>query len=114
MLFANPFDIIKKVETMYHLKPGDVLTKERGRGGDIRSEARAIAMYVTRQVTPYSLHDIADHFDRDHTSVIHNCKKIEKTVQEGSNNRVSRAIMILQDTFKVERYENTDDNNLFL
>lgn len=109
MLFANPFDIIKKVETMYYLKPGDVLVKDKGyrkgRDGAVKSEARAIAMYVTREVTPYSLLDIADHFDRDHSSVIHNCKKIEKIVQEGGNTRVNTAILILRNTFKAEQYE---------
>ena len=112
MLFANPFDIIKKVEDLYYLKPGDVVGKQRGRGGDIKSEARAIAMYVTREVTPYSLHDIADHFDRDHSSVLHNCKKIEKIVQEGSNPRIGRAILILRDTFKVDQYENRENQRI--
>ena len=38
---------------------------------------RQIAMYLCRDVLKKSLPRIGNHFERDHTSVIHACKKIE-------------------------------------
>ncbi|MBU0605509.1 MAG: chromosomal replication initiator protein DnaA, partial [Candidatus Omnitrophica bacterium] len=44
---------------------------------------RQIAMYLTRQLTDYSLPEIGDQFGgRDHTTVIHACSKIEADLKE--------------------------------
>jgi len=71
----NPFDIMKQTEQAYHLKPGSLVHHKRTK---TVAEARAVAMYLTRHLTTYSFLEIADHFDRDHTTVIHNCKKNRK------------------------------------
>src|SRR5207244_11984992 len=39
--------------------------------------ARHVAMYLLRELTGLSLIKIGDHFDRDHTTVLHGVKKIE-------------------------------------
>lgn len=45
-------------------------------------EARQIAMYATRKMTDLSFPEIGRNFDRDHTTVMHACKKIESHLSE--------------------------------
>lgn len=110
MLFVNPFEVIKKTEDMYYIKPGSIISKKRTQ---LISEARAVSQYIVRKTTPYSWEDIADHYDKDHTSIISNCKKIEKIVQQGSNLRVNKAILILREAFKVDEYEKGNTDSIF-
>lgn len=56
------------------------LTVEQILGGRRRADiamARHIAMFVARRSTTLSLNQIAVAFDRDHTTVMHACHKIE-------------------------------------
>ena len=39
---------------------------------------RQMAMYLMRRMTTLSLSEIGRFFDRDHTTVIHACEKIER------------------------------------
>jgi len=43
---------------------------------------RQIAMYLMRRQTTLSLSEIGRFFDRDHTTVIHACSKIERLMAE--------------------------------
>ena len=43
---------------------------------------RQIAMYLMRRQTTLSLSEIGRFFDRDHTTVIHACSKIERLLVE--------------------------------
>lgn len=57
----------------YHLRPGDLESKSR------RSEIvrpRQLAFYVTRKLTGKSFPDIARHFCRDHSTILHGYEKI--------------------------------------
>ena len=46
------------------------------------TRARGVAMFIARQLTDYSLDKIGRHFGRrDHTTVLHACRKIESLVQ---------------------------------
>ena len=45
-------------------------------------QARAVAMYLARQLTGKSLEQVGTHFGgRDHTTVLHNCRSIESRVR---------------------------------
>lgn len=67
-------DEVKRcVSRRYGLQPGDLESKCR------RSEVvrpRQIAMYATRVLTGKSFPDIARHFRRDHSTVLHGCQKM--------------------------------------
>jgi len=92
----NPFTIMKTIEETYHLPPGTISAEESGRT-KIEAEARAVAMYLVREHTRYSFVEIGSHFNKHHSTVMFNCKKIEKIVQKGCNPYVSKLIS------KVER-----------
>lgn len=65
--------IKRHVTQRYHLKPGDLESKSR------RSEIvrpRQLAFYVTRKLTGKSFPDIARHFCRDHSTILHGYEKI--------------------------------------
>jgi len=44
------------------------------------SRGRQIAMYLSRELTPLSLADIARHFDRDHTTILHASRVVSARV----------------------------------
>lgn len=67
--------IQKKVSEYFDIKLSDMKAKKRSKA---IAYPRQIAMYLTRQLTDYSLPEIGDQFGgRDHTTVIHACSKIE-------------------------------------
>ncbi len=83
---SNPsFDAIKKigidqiqqnVSEYFGIKIQDLTSKKRP---DNISKARQIAMYITRQLTNYSLVQIGQYFGgKDHTTVMHAINKVEK------------------------------------
>ena len=45
------------------------------------SRARQMAMYLSRELTDLSLAEIARQFDRDHTTILHACHKVEKGLE---------------------------------
>jgi len=62
---------------------------------------RQIAMYLSRQLTGMSLPEIGNAFGgKDHTTVLHSCKKIEKEIRESSGNGVKGAVQDLTTTLK--------------
>ena len=64
-----------KVAATYGVKPKDVLSKCRQRTLLV---PRQLAMYLTRLLTKLSLPQIGAAFGgRDHTTVLHSCRKIE-------------------------------------
>lgn len=97
----NPFNIIQSVEQAYHLRPGSIIKRKKTK---TVSEARSVAMYLTRKLTSYSLVEIAEHFDReDHATVAYNCKKVVKIVQLGCKTHAYNTTMRLIDEF-MEQY----------
>ena len=67
--------IQKKVSEYFDIKLSDMRAKKRSKA---IAYPRQIAMYLTRQLTDYSLPEIGDQFGgRDHTTVMHACDKIE-------------------------------------
>jgi chromosomal replication initiator protein len=88
----NPFLIMKAVENEYFLKPGSI-TKPNRRPRV--AQARAVAMHLVRETCNMSYPEIGEYFDRDHTTVIHNCKKVEKFAQDLHTNDICRVIIKL-------------------
>ena len=71
--------IQKKVSEYFDIKLSDMRAKRRSKAV---AYPRQIAMYLSRQMTDYSLPEIGEYFGgRDHTTVIHACDKIEGDIK---------------------------------
>ena len=68
-------DIIQAVADFYRITLKDLRSTRRDRA---IVRPRQLAMYLTKQLTPMALPDIAKFFERDHTTVIHAVKTIEE------------------------------------
>jgi chromosomal replication initiator protein len=77
-------ELIKKIVTNYYnLNPEDMNAKKRTQN---IAFPRQIAMYLSRELTDFSLPLIGEEFGgRDHTTVLHAYNKIEKKYQEETN-----------------------------
>jgi len=64
----------KSVAERFHCKPEELTGKSRSK--DIVM-ARQVAMYLARELTECSLPAIGKEFEKDHTTVLHSCKKVE-------------------------------------
>jgi chromosomal replication initiator protein len=74
-------NIQKTVAEYYKVKVADVLSKRRSRS---IARPRQMAMALAKELTNHSLPEIGDNFGgRDHTTVIHACKKIKELIVEG-------------------------------
>lgn len=104
----NPWRIISTTEKEFCLDSGSL--KNKGRLFTT-SLARSIAQYLIRRLTHYSYPEIALYFNCDHSTVIHNCKRIEKMVQSGSNQIVSSTIIkLIKATKENHGYEIQNSN----
>lgn len=75
-------NIQKTVAEYYKIKVSDLLSKRRSRS---IARPRQIAMSLAKELTNHSLPEIGDAFGgRDHTTVIHACRKIKEIMQEES------------------------------
>lgn len=76
-------NIQKTVAEYYKVKVADLLSKRRSRS---IARPRQMAMALAKELTNYSLPEIGDHFGgRDHTTVIHACRKVKELISEGSD-----------------------------
>jgi chromosomal replication initiator protein len=66
--------ILEETSAYFGLEPDDLVSKSRSRP---LTTARHVAMYLLRELTGLSLIKIGEHFNRDHTTVLHGIKKIE-------------------------------------
>jgi len=74
--------IQKSVAEFFNLPISDLRAKKRHKNIVF---PRQIAMYLARQLTNMSLPEIGNAFGgKDHTTVLHSCKKIEKKMSDGS------------------------------
>jgi chromosomal replication initiator protein len=90
-------DIQKLVATRYNVSRADILS-ERRTAAVVRP--RQIAMFLSKTLTPRSLPEIGRRFGgRDHTTVLHAVRKIEKAVGEdrGLNEEVELLKRMLLD-----------------
>ncbi len=73
-------NIQKTVAEYYKIKVADVLSKRRSRSV---ARPRQVAMALAKELTNHSLPEIGDAFGgRDHTTVLHACRKIEQLREE--------------------------------
>jgi chromosomal replication initiator protein len=73
-------NIQKTVAEYYKVKVADLLSKRRSRS---IARPRQMAMAFAKELTNHSLPEIGDHFGgRDHTTVIHACRKVKELVLE--------------------------------
>lgn len=76
-------NIQKTVAEYYKVKVADLLSKRRSRS---IARPRQMAMALAKELTNHSLPEIGDHFGgRDHTTVIHACRKIKELIQDESS-----------------------------
>lgn len=72
--------ITKRVSKYFHLKSADLKGKTRQQRV---VRARGVAMFLARQLTGNSLETVGRHFgNRDHTTVLHACRKTESLIEE--------------------------------
>ena len=68
-------NIQKTTAEYYNIKLSDLMSKRRSRSV---ARPRQMAMFLSKELTNFSLPEIGDSFGgRDHTTVIHACKKIK-------------------------------------
>lgn len=76
-------NIQKTVAEYYKVKMADLLSKRRSRS---IARPRQMAMALAKELTNHSLPEIGDHFGgRDHTTVIHACRKVKDLVKDASD-----------------------------
>lgn len=76
-------NIQKTVAEYYKIKVADLLSKRRSRS---IARPRQMAMALAKELTNHSLPEIGDNFGgRDHTTVIHACRKINELKQNESD-----------------------------
>jgi len=76
-------NIQKTVAEYYKVKVADILSKRRSRS---IARPRQMAMALAKELTNHSLPEIGDHFGgRDHTTVIHACRKVKELIQDESD-----------------------------
>ncbi len=73
-------NIQKTVAEYYKIRVADLLSKRRSRSV---ARPRQMAMALSKELTNHSLPEIGDAFGgRDHTTVLHACRKIESLKEE--------------------------------
>lgn len=76
-------NIQKTVAEYYKIKVADLLSKRRSRSV---ARPRQMAMALSKELTNHSLPEIGNVFGgRDHTTVLHACRKIERLHEENHN-----------------------------
>lgn len=82
-------NIQKTVANFYQLRVTDLLSRRRNRS---IARPRQMAMYLTKQLTEHSLPEIGDAFGgRDHTTVLHACRRIESLCESDGRMREEHA-----------------------
>ena len=75
-------DVIRSVSEYYNVKTEELKGPKRSR--DI-AVPRQLAMYLSRALVDVSLEMIGNAFNRDHTTVMHACQKMETELKTSSN-----------------------------
>ena len=85
-------NIQKEVAEYYKLRVADLLSRRRTR---TIARPRQVAMALSKELTEHSLPEIGDAFGgRDHTTVLHACRKIEELCETDGRLREDRAKLL--------------------
>lgn len=85
-------NIQKTVAEYYKLRMSDILGRRRTRS---IARPRQLAMALSKELTEHSLPEIGDAFGgRDHTTVLHACRKIEELVETDGKIREDKARLL--------------------
>jgi len=88
----TPARVVETVASFYSMDIDDLKAKSRSREIVV---PRQIAMYIIREETDTSLTDIGAEFgNRDHTTVMHACEKIEKAKE--TDNQIRQAVLAIR------------------
>jgi chromosomal replication initiator protein len=68
-------NIMRIVSSYYNIRVADLSSKRRSRS---LARPRQVAMSLAKELTEHSLPEIGRAFDKDHTTVLHACKKIRE------------------------------------
>lgn len=91
--YISPQKVIKKVAAFYDLKEDEILGHSRKKE---LVKPRQIIMYLLREELGYAYANIAEKLgQRDHTTIIHACKKITKEIEK--NPLFAQEILVLKD-----------------
>src|SRR6202162_647477 len=83
---VTPDEIQKMVAEKCHIKLSEIKAKKRTKNLVL---PRQIAMYLCRDLTDLSFPEIGKHFGgKDHSTVIHACRQVEKIYQAGGEERI--------------------------
>jgi chromosomal replication initiator protein len=72
-------NIMRVVSTYYNIRVADLSSKRRSRS---LARPRQVAMSLAKELTEHSLPEIGRAFDKDHTTVLHACKKVRELREE--------------------------------
>jgi chromosomal replication initiator protein len=88
----------KSVSEFYRIPLSEMRAKKRHKNIVL---PRQVAMYLSRQLTNLSLPEIGNAFGgKDHTTVLHSCKKIEREILNNGENGLKNTIRELTTTLK--------------
>jgi chromosomal replication initiator protein len=77
---SSPIDrIVLRVSTIFGVRPTDLLGSGRQRSVLV---PRQVAMYLAREVAKISLPRVGTAFGRDHSTVLHACRKVAEAVKD--------------------------------
>ncbi len=71
---------IQRVVTTYYKLESNALVGKSRKANIVRP--RQLAMYISRELTDHSLPEIGRAFSRDHSTVMHACRRIEEELEE--------------------------------
>ncbi len=71
--------IIAEVARTYNVSENDILSNRKTASLVL---ARQVSMYIARETTDLSYKSIGEKFGRDHSTVLHNCSKIEEFLKD--------------------------------
>ena len=89
--------IQKAVCDVLHLSLADMRSPRRAA---TLVRGRQLAMYVARNQTDLSLAEIARGFDRDHSTVLHSIRRVERDLEPGSD--IHRALELIHERLHIE------------
>ena len=82
---VTPQLIIAAVAESYAIRAQDILSSSRNREFSV---PRQLAIYLTRELCRYSTTKVGEAFGRDHSTVMHACKKTEELLESSNEFKV--------------------------